>query len=45
LDEIRAPYEQNMIIAVTYGHPFKRVNAGDYGYIAADMATAEWINH
>jgi predicted deacylase len=45
LDEIRAPYEQNMIIAVTYGHPFKRVNAGDYGYIAADMTTAEWIDN
>jgi predicted deacylase len=43
LDEIRAPYEQNLIVAVTYGHPFKRVNPGDWAFIVADMDTAEWI--
>lgn len=45
LEEIRAPYAQNMILATTYRHPFVRVNAGNYCYIVADMATAEWVNH
>ena len=44
LEEIRAPYEQNMIIAVTHHNPFSRVNAGNYGYIVSDMSTAEWTS-
>ncbi|MCL4499716.1 MAG: succinylglutamate desuccinylase/aspartoacylase family protein [Chloroflexi bacterium] len=43
LDEVRPPYDQNMIIATTYLHPFARVNPGDHVYIVADMSTAEWI--
>jgi len=45
LEEIRAPYAQNMILATTYRHPFVRVNPGNYSYILADVATAEWVNH
>jgi hypothetical protein len=44
LDEIRAPYAQNLILATTYRHPCARVNPGNYGYIVADMSTAEWVN-
>jgi hypothetical protein len=43
LDEVRAPYAQNMIIAITHLHPFARVNPGDHVYIVADMAAAEWV--
>jgi len=45
LEEIRSPYEQNMLLAITYRHPFARVNTGNYGYICADMSTAEWIEN
>jgi hypothetical protein len=45
IDEIRAPYNQNLILAVTYRHPFAKVNPGNYGYIVSDMANAEWITH
>lgn len=45
LDEVRAPYDQNMILSITYLHPFARVNPGDHVYIVADMSTAEWITH
>jgi hypothetical protein len=45
LEEIRAPYDQNMIIGLTHKHPFARVNAGDYGFLVADMANAEWVEN
>ncbi|MCL4499715.1 MAG: succinylglutamate desuccinylase/aspartoacylase family protein [Chloroflexi bacterium] len=45
LEEIRAPYDQNMIIAVTHHRPFSRVNTGNYGFIVSDMATAEWVEN
>jgi predicted deacylase len=45
LHEIRTILEHSMIIAMNYAYPCVRVNTGDYGYIVADMATAEWITH
>jgi predicted deacylase len=45
MEEIRAPYDHNMIIAVTHHRPFSRVNPGNYAYICSDMATAEWVEN
>jgi predicted deacylase len=45
LGEIRAPYDQNMIIGLTDKHPFARINAGDYGFLVTDMANAEWVTN
>ena len=45
LDEIRAPYKQNLLVSASDSYPFQRVNPGDQGFHVADYATAEWIEN
>jgi predicted deacylase len=45
LDEIRAPYAQNLLVSASDSHPYQRVNPGDQGFHVADYATATWIEN
>ncbi len=45
LEELRAPYDQTLILAVTETPSIglARPGGGDFGYYVADWATAQWI--
>lgn len=43
IDEIRAPYESNLLVTATDGMPFTRVSPGDQAFHVADFSTAQWI--
>jgi hypothetical protein len=45
IEEIRAPFEETIVIAATHGDPVQYVQAGhgDFGYYVADWKTAEWL--
>jgi predicted deacylase len=45
LDRITAPFEESLLLAAVVGKPFRRIHAGDYGYIVADMSKSRWIEN
>jgi predicted deacylase len=44
-EEIRAPYENTVLIATTDTRPCVRVNPGDFTYFVSDWDTAEWYDN
>jgi hypothetical protein len=45
LDEIRAPYEQNLLLSATASQPYTVVHPGDQGFHVADFSTARWVEN
>lgn len=41
LDEIEAPFDENLLIAANYGEPFTKVLPGEFVYIVADNKLTE----
>ncbi len=44
LEEIVAPFEENLLLATLFQQPFTRVNPGDYGYIVADHGRTQELS-
>jgi predicted deacylase len=43
MEEIRAPFDQNLLTATPYKKPFTKVHPGDYAYIVSDLARCDWL--
>lgn len=45
LDEIRAPYEGNLLLSTASSEPYVVVQPGDQAFHVGDLATARWITN